>query len=321
MADSGFFRNDSGRPDPPFKRTLLQNNFAGGVTTPTLRLNGSLVSASERKKYRLFKATQVVGEYAFTWHHNIPWNILRRSWDAVITFCTEESIRKLFDFYIDDHPLADEGPDLLKKMLALRKEEGIELSRKKGCPKAEGKTCQAWIEHLETTMKTSVDYTFSEEERPNLKVILCWGAWNLNEGPGTRVDDPGELFDAFGPFDATEGRKARYVAVERLNQTLNDIFNQYTELANSKCTLAATRNAWSDALMETMRVCEALTPSQRQIVYFDPLMWAPVTLSNNAVSKFNLDANRAETEDGMITEDLRGVRVFKQMKKMVRWKG
>lgn len=85
---------------------------------------------------------------------------------------------------------------------------------------------------------------FQGEDREKLKTILCWGTWNLNEGPGTRVDDPGELFDTFGPFDAEETRRPRYVAVERLNTTLNDIWDQTPRVPISRSQKDFCRGAW-----------------------------------------------------------------------------
>ncbi len=320
MPNAGFFRNSAKRPDPPFDRTMLSNRLVGGNPPPVLYCDYVPVPTAERKKYRLFKSSQIVGDYQFTWHHNIPWNILRRTWDIAITFCTEESIRALFDFYTSQHPLADQGPGILEKMLGVRKAIGIHLDGKKGCTKVHTKTCSEWIDALDEYQKNDEQLGLDSPEYDTLQVILCWGGWNLNEGPGSRVDDPGEFFDAFGPFDANIGRVARYVAVERLNKTLNDMFNEYNTLAAAKCSLETTRNPWSRELMETMRVCNALTPEQREIVYFDPLMWAPVTLSGNAIAMFNLDPYKTPTEDGMVTENLRGVPVFKQMKKKVNWK-
>ncbi|PZW41358.1 hypothetical protein C8P66_12166 [Humitalea rosea] len=315
--DTAFYRNDSSRPDPPFARTELSNLLRNNQ--PVLRRNGIPVGAEHRHTYRLFRADQLVGSYQFTWHHNIPWNILRRSWDVVLTFCTDAALKALFNFYAAGHPLADDAPRLFAKLLLLRATFGITNGVAERTPGVRG--CEAWIDHLTDTMRDSPNprMGFQGEDREKLKTILCWGTWNLNEGPGTRVDDPGELFDTFGPFDAEETRRARYVAVERLNTTLNDIWDRFTEQANMPCSMATTTRPWSAALLETLRVCAALTPSQRGIVYFDPLMWAPVTLSRSAMELFDVKAN-ATFDSGMITEVLRGVSVYKQMKKRVRFR-
>jgi len=321
MGDTCFFFEDAKRPDPPFTRTNLRNVMVGGTPPPTLFVNGVAVTSANRKKYRLFRSSQLVGDYQFTWHHNIPWNILRKSWDLVITFCTEECIVGLFDFYTAGHPYAYQAPGLLAKVLLLRRTAGLPLARRSMVPPQVKRSCGEWVDHLVKTMKESTDpaMTLLGEERDELKTILCWGAWNLNEGPGTRVDDPDELFDSFGPFDATELRKPRYVAVDRLDKTLNRIVDDYKKLKDTPYVPDTTSHVWSKELMETLRVCQGLTPDQRKIVFFDPLMWAPVTLSANAASLFNL-ATSVQTEDGMIVEVLRGVQVFKQMKKCVRWR-
>lgn len=313
--DSGFFRNDAARPNPPFTRTKLSNSLKGGAPPPILRINGIPVPPQHRRKYRLFKPEQIVGEYQFTWHHNIPWNILRKTWDTVVTFCSPKAVSGLFNFYAAQHPNEGKAPRLLQKMLHLRSEEGIGADRSA----ASSRTCAAWIDHLETRQKATPHprIYLEGEDRDDLRTILCWGAWNLNEGPGTRVDDPDELFDSFGPFDANESRRARYIAVERLNLTLNQINDDYIKQANQPCSPGKTCDPWSEALLESLRICDALTAAQRSIVYFDPMMWAPVTMSASASDLFDIKAN-ATVENGMLTADLRGALVYKQMKKLVR---
>jgi hypothetical protein len=316
MGDSCFYGHDANRPDPPFPRTKLSNVYLNGGNTLTLTVNNAPITGKAIRKYRLFPRDVVVGDYPFTWHHNVPWNLLRKSWDIVVTFCSAGVLQRLFAFYVKGHPKDTQAEALIAKVLALQAAAAPNSSAT-GERSVGSKTVGDWVTAVNTFMTTSNDgkIAFADEDRNDLRLILCWGAWNLNEGPGVRIDDPDELFDDFGAFDAHEHLRARYTAVARLNATLLTMKSEFDALENVRSSYAATGQAWSDALDETLRVCEALNPSQRQIAYFDPMMWAPVTPSGRPEVEQNFP-KQFEIINGMVVV-LRTVKCYIQMKKKV----
>ena len=312
MAVSCFYGHDSERPDPPFPRTKLSNLFINGNLR--MSINNVPITAKEEGKYRLFPRDRAVGDYPFTWHHNVPWNLLRSSWDLVVTFCGPDCTRRLFRFYVQGHPNEFKADALIDKVLKLQNQTAP-TAEASGTRSLGSRGVSEWVSAVDEQMKSS-DIGFSDDDRADLRLILCWGAWNLNEGPGVRIDDPDEAFDDFGSFDAHPNLNARYIAVARLNLTLLTMKTQFDGLAAARSNHAETCARWTKALAETLDVCEALIPQQRQIAFFDPMMWAPVTPSSRGLEQEF--PKKFEMSSGLVLVERRGVACYIQMKKKVR---
>ena len=278
------------RPSAPKElgHTLLKNTAPAGQALQ-MSINGTWISPKEAAEYRLFALNTSIGQgYRFTWHHNIPWNELRDSWNIIITFCTPKVIKRLFDLYTEGHVLAktaDSSPEkLLRKVLALRENAGpadrddADAGRQN---KSDRRTGQGWLDHLAAyRFPTRQSFTnFDSTDYDALRVFVCWHAWNVVEGPCTeaRTDDPGELFDDFSVADRDTSHSHRYGCIARLHATLGEIVDEFnSHWAATACNYVSTTITWSRALDSALDVCEAMTADERKQIFYVREMWHPV---------------------------------------------
>lgn len=280
------------RPSAPAElgRTALKNTVNSPGKPAQLFINGQHIPPNEAALYRLFARDTLVGAYEFTWHHNIPWNELRESWDIIITFCRPEIITRLFDLYTRDHVLAKTSATtpakLLQKILALREAGGPAQAddAKAGLQnKSDRMTGQQWLNNMAAYRfpANRSHSNFNAADHDALPIFICWDGWNLVEGPSTtiRTEDPGEAFDDFSAADPDPTRQHRYGCVMRLHSTLTEIIDDFNaNWAATPCQYVNTTIKWSKAMDETLKVCEALTSDERKAIFYTRDMWAPVSM-------------------------------------------
>jgi hypothetical protein len=281
-----------GRPSAPSElgRTLLSNRLINVGKANQMFINQQSIPPNEAALYRLFAPETLVGAYEFTWHHNIPWNELRDSWDIIITFCTPAIITRLFDLYTRDHVLAKTSGTpparLLQKILALREAAGPAQAddATSGLQnKSDRMTGQQWLTNMAGYRFPSnrSQTNFNSTDHDALPLFICWDGWNLVEGPSTtiRTEDPGEMFDDFSAADPDTSHNHRYGCVARLHDTLIQIINDFnTQWATTPCNFVQTTITWSRAMDETLTVCESLTSDERKAIFYARDMWAPVSM-------------------------------------------
>lgn len=309
-----------GRPSAPNElgRTLLQNKVTGG-TAKQLFVNGKYVPPNEAALYQLFDPSTTVGTYEFTWHHNIPWNELRDSWDIIVTFCTPKVITRLFDLYTRDHvstkTAGTEPPKLLQKILALREAAGPAQADDQSNGrenKSDRKTGQEWINNMAAYRFTSTrsHTNFNSTDYDALPIFICWDGWNLVEGPSTtiRTEIPGEMFDDFSAAGPDTDNVHRYGCVARLHTTLIEIIDDFnTKWSGTACNFISTTTTWSHALDEALAVCEAMTSEERKQIFYTREMWGPV-------GKWG-PINKAGASGEPLTVLISGVQYWKQAKR------
>lgn len=295
MGSSCFFLDKKAsdkRPTAPFPRTTI--SLEGSQRPYVLKRNGVAVPPPKVKDYLFFDLyAEQIGSYPLALHHSIPFNLLKSSWDPVLLFCSEEAISALWAHYCQDHPVLSEKPeeirDLTAKLLRVRKELGPDFS-------ASGASPRKYQDFAKEAYKAVAQDTslgaMTSDEINAMTVILCWGGWNLTEGPegAIRIEDPGEAYDEFEACCPDQGLKVRYRAVARLNAALLKISTDY-EKRSGEPVSAQVAGEWSDSLMEALRICQAMTPAQRRLVHVDPLMWAPVANYGTVNRKGNAQLN------------------------------
>ena len=293
MGSSCFFLDPTikdKRPTAPFPRTTI--SLRGANRPFALYRDATPVPPAEVKNYLFFDHNaEQIGSYPLAFHHSIPFNLLKSSWDPIVLFCKPEAISALWAHYLKDHPTAKESSNEIKsltdKLLAIRKKHGLDLNY--GGTGGTPRTFESYATAAYAAVNADASLTaITSDESNALLVILCWGAWNLTEGPegAIRIEDPGEAFDEFGDCAPSESLKVRYRAVARLNSTLLKISTEYQ--ANKAAPVTAKLGAgWSDELMEALRVCAAMDSTQRELVYVDPLMWGAITSMTIAIQSKN----------------------------------
>ncbi len=297
MGSSCFFLDKAAsdkRPTAPFPRTTI--SLVGASRPYVLQRNRVPVPPKDAKNYMFFDTyAEQIGAYPLALHHSIPFNLLKSSWDPILLFCSAEAVAALWDHYCKDHPTVKESPTeieaLTGKLLAIR--PGL------GLPTTDGGTPNTFGSYATTAYAAVAADTspnaMTSDEITAMTVILCWGAWNLTEGPegAIRIEDPGEAYDEFCDCCPSESLKVRYRAVARLNATLLKISTEY---ASKKLVPFSVKvgEGWSEEIMEALRVCQAMDSEQRKLVYVDPLMWAPVAnyggVDRKGVSQPNNDS-------------------------------
>jgi len=300
MGSSCFFLDKAAsdkRPAAPFPRTTI--SLVGATRPYVLQRNRVAVPPDEAKKYLFFDTyAEQIGAYPLALHHSIPFNLLKSSWDPILLFCTPAAITALWAHYCQAHPTLKESPaeikSLTKKLLEVRTKLGLPLNYG-----GTGGTPKTFLDYA-TAAYAAVDAdktpgAMTSDEINAMTVILCWGAWNLTEGPegAIRIEDPGEAYDEFCNCCPSEIMKVRYRAVARLNVALLHISAEYERKKREPVNTKLGQD-WSAELMEALRLCQALDSEQRKLVYVDPLMWAPVAnygpVDLNKVAKLSSDS-------------------------------
>lgn len=274
------------RPDAPFRRTELSLSI--GTNGKVLRRDRVDLPSRKVEQYLFFDhGGEPIGAYPLALHHSIPFNLIKSSWDPIILFCTNEAIVALGNHYGHDHPSAalDRAnyESYARKVLAIRKAHGPDFSNRALALRThEAFMTAAYAAVLQDNSAGAI----TREEADLAEVILCWGGWNLTEGPvgEIRTEDPGEAFDDFEPCAQIETQKARYRAVARLNATLLGISTEYEGIKKTPISEAKAAE-WSDQLLEALRVCAAMTAEQRKLINLDPQMWQPVGVGGPVARK------------------------------------
>jgi hypothetical protein len=318
MADTCMFLPETAaetRPGAPFARTTLSLT---GIAAPfVLRRDNVELLPAEAKSYQLFDGSKQIGGYPFALHHGIAFKRLRLAWNRIFAVCTPVAITALIDFLFLDHPAVAENAalcaSLRQKMLAFRTAAGPNLATL-APGQAGAKTYTGWMTDLDAHVVAAADGAALTADEANAWVlILCWGSWNLTEGPkeSIRVDDPINLLDDFTDCCPDQALKVRYRAVARLSVTVETIIASFDANANTFLQNPALALGWSTALLESLQVCAALTTAQRRMVSFDPRMWAPVRAYGSGKDKHGA-AKFSDSE--MITVVEQGVTCWKQYK-------
>jgi hypothetical protein len=82
-------------------------------------------TTNQAKKWGLIPQTTMLVEYDTTFHHNIPWETLRVSWNAVYAFCDAELVDDLFYLYHDTNRATPDPAGLLNRLMAARDAAGL----------------------------------------------------------------------------------------------------------------------------------------------------------------------------------------------------
>jgi hypothetical protein len=125
----------------------------------------------------------------YTWHHGVPFNTLRDSWNSLITLVWL---------------LGDGKSDAVKAAKASAREVmELMLNGISGCTIAKA---------ADQAMKIN-----DEEDFDEIHAAISWPPWDLVDGPkeSKRIDDPGEFFDKFAA-GLDDNEKALHAKLEEL---------------------------------------------------------------------------------------------------------
>ena len=173
--------------------------------------------------------------YDLTWHHNIPWQALRDSWNVVCVFCKPETIAKLFYLYWKGNRATVTPGQLVNKLKAHRTKIGPETASASSTTYKKYRTRMGEDDESHIELLPEAEQLTSDE-KDELHSMVSWAAWNIVEGPkeNVRTDDPGSAgFDDFRGSDIA--RAVRYNHVNDLYTVLLQIANEYTPRANQFC--------------------------------------------------------------------------------------
>jgi hypothetical protein len=293
------------RPAAPFNRTVIS---LVGVNRPfTLERNKAPVPPKYVKDYQFFDmSAEQIGSYPLALHHSIPFNLLKSSWDPILLFCTPESIAALWAHYVKFHPKLSDEPNTIESLTT----KLLSIRNKYGPATGQTQTFDSYAKAAYTGVaQDNTSGAFTNDEANVLEVILCWGGWNLTEGPegAIRIEDPGEAYDEFCDCCPSPSLKVRYRAVARLNGALQKISGEYAKLAKTAYD-PSVASTWSNEIMEAIEVLKALDSNQRALINVDPLMWAPVPAGSYKGRILNL------TNDEMMTININSKDFFRQYK-------
>jgi hypothetical protein len=260
---------DGARPEPPnWTRSQWTLGQARQVNLcPAAATNGNL-------------------SYDFTWHHNIPWRVLRDSFNVVMVFCSWTVVGALLDLYG-----MRLSPDIRKRIRNLRKALALHNQSNDDQPDekhAGGATYAKWVERFgrgpgSLLEPLKLEDQLTTEHVDELRQSVAWQRWNIVEGPkeSIRVDDPGsDDFDDFRVADPDHFD--RYEDVHQLHEVLSDIEADYQR---NKALVTSTHKmlTWSAKLQPLMPRMQSLI--NEPLIMFDPALWRTAAHIGNPKQK------------------------------------
>ncbi len=220
--------------------------------------------------------------YDLTWHHNIPWSLLRDSWNIVYTFCSPAVIGDLFDLYAAGNPTRIRLHTLKAKLLYIREAIGPSASN------GSSGTYEKWMARVADGAESHLVHLAEEnqlsvDEWDALYSIVAWQSWNIVEGPkeSVRTDDPGSTgFDDFRGADP--GNTVRFNLVNSLFTTLDGLVKGFPAVKGGFCDIGGVVSGWNDTLGNALAGAAGLKHANR--LMFDVSLWKVVAVHRGQVT-------------------------------------
>jgi hypothetical protein len=126
--------------------------------------------------------------HALTWHHVLPWRLLRDFWNAMVEHQHWNVAEELawLSAYGTRNEISKHVKSMEKKAFCDRQNEN------------------------------------------SLAAKLCWRGWNIVEGPSNRADDPGDKYDNFVKVTGlTSWQQERMVHLHQVHQLMSEFSTAY----------------------------------------------------------------------------------------------
>jgi len=226
--------------------------------------------------------TQIIS-YDFTWHHNIPWETLRDSWNIILCFCAKGTIEKVLEAYCVGNGFRY-AVNLSKKLTTIR--EKIGPSKDNASSATFGKYASrmgvnpdeiSHLQHLE--LKDSL----TSDDQDNVACIVAWQKWNIVEGPkeSVRIDDPGS--DGFDDFiDADSDNSERYLKVRDYYEALQELIRDYNIRINQFANWGVITE-WNNKISHS--IDKILEIKSQDCTMFDKKIWVVITDNGRGIEK------------------------------------
>jgi|GEM_PF-2837778 len=182
-------------------------------SAPSTWKRSNITSADAHSRGLAPTTTNMIA-YPLTWHHNIPWQVLRDSWNIIFTFCSPQRLQSAFRLY----SAGANNEDLLNKLMEIQRVMAPTATN------ISGATYEKWVARLSdgpeslllSTLATTKQLTADDSDR--LASVVAWSKWNIVEGPkeSVRTDDPGS--DAFDDFSTTVAANADQTLFQRFEK-------------------------------------------------------------------------------------------------------
>jgi hypothetical protein len=234
------------------------------------------INQATARAQKLIPDTTNVISYPTTWHHNIPWKILRDSWNIIYTFFSPETVSKVFDLYAVGNGTVLTYSVLRDKLLEIKSAVGPSSAN------ASSGTCELWMSRLKAAdghlmhLEEKKQLTSSQSEE--LQSIVAWQRYNIVEGPkeSVRVDDPGsDGFDDFRFID--DSLIERFQKVYAYNDALENLVKRFSGLLRKPCDLTG-QVATEDSLLQPSLQGVVQTLATAPLVPFQLKHWRLVTV-------------------------------------------
>jgi hypothetical protein len=225
--------------------------------------------------------------YDFTWHHNIPWKVLRDSFNVVIVFCNWRVTDALLDLYgMRLSPVIKRRIRDIRAALHLHLPDGND--DKPDEKHAGGATYEKWVARFSDGPESlleplSLEKQLTSDQVDELTQNVAWQRWNIVEGPkeAIRIDDPGS--DDFDDFrEADPAHFNRYEAAHELYEALSDIEADYRR-NKGLVTSCDKMRAWSAKLQALVPRTQFLT--SEPLMMFDSTVWRVAGYTNGPLEK------------------------------------